>query len=108
MMFYTLIEMHKMVRILLVLENNNAHKLALLKDMDVPSSPKPVHCSINYYGHPIYNRAQVMGWPPIRSYRKNNLASKSAKKNEKSEEKSVTACLYVMGFNGGAVGFQIF
>ena len=43
-----------------------------------------------------------MGWPPIRSFRKNTLASTSVKNNEQPEEKSTASCLYVKVSMDGA------
>ncbi|KAM7254385.1 hypothetical protein ACFE04_003765 [Oxalis oulophora] len=41
-------------------------------------------------------KTQVVGWPPIRSYRKNTMASNLAKSNDEDDEKSgVPGCLYV-------------
>ncbi|PON46904.1 AUX/IAA protein [Parasponia andersonii] len=47
-------------------------------------------------------KAQVVGWPPIRSFRKNTMASNLAKNNEETEEKSGTGCLYVKVSMDGA------
>lgn len=41
------------------------------------------------------NRAQVVGWPPVRSFRKNTLASSNIKKNSDVEAKSGPGCIYV-------------
>lgn len=91
------------------LDNKNAQKLALLKEMDVPSSPKPVKekqqtqvSPATEHGSAPSAKAQVVGWPPIRSYRKNTLASTSAKNNEHAEEKSAATCLYVKVSMDGA------
>uniref|UniRef100_A0A2P2KL18 Auxin-responsive protein n=1 Tax=Rhizophora mucronata TaxID=61149 RepID=A0A2P2KL18_RHIMU len=40
-------------------------------------------------------KAQVVGWPPIRSFRKNTMASNSGKNNGDAEGKSGIGCLYV-------------
>lgn len=50
----------------------------------------------------ICNRAQVVGWPPIRSFRKNTMASNLTKNNEDNEEKSGMGCLYVKVSMDGA------
>lgn len=50
----------------------------------------------------FFNRAQVVGWPPIRSFRKNTLASTSVKNNEQTEEKTAAACNYVKVSMDGA------
>lgn len=43
----------------------------------------------------------MVGWPPIRSFRKNTMAS-SAKNNEDAEGKSGLGCLYVKVSMDGA------
>lgn len=45
-------------------------------------------------------RAQVVGWPPIRSFRKNSMASNSQKNDDGAEAKS--GCLYVKVSMDGA------
>ncbi|XP_060172842.1 auxin-responsive protein IAA27-like [Lycium barbarum] len=47
------------------------------------------------------SKAQVVGWPPIRSFRKNTLASNSSTNNE-TERKSGRECLYVKVSMDGA------
>ncbi|WCJ40813.1 Auxin-responsive protein IAA27 [Euphorbia peplus] len=47
-------------------------------------------------------KAQVVGWPPIRSFRKNSMASNSAKNNEEAEGKSGVGCVYVKVSMDGA------
>ncbi|XP_059286944.1 auxin-responsive protein IAA27-like isoform X2 [Lycium ferocissimum] len=47
------------------------------------------------------SKAQVVGWPPIRSFRKNTLATNSSKNNE-TEGKSGRECLYVKVSMDGA------
>ncbi|CAN6463017.1 unnamed protein product [Victoria cruziana] len=46
-------------------------------------------------------KAQVVGWPPIRSYRKNTMAANPTK-NVEAEEKSCSHCLYVKVSMDGA------
>lgn len=48
----------------------------------------------------LCNRAQVVGWPPIRSFRKNTLATNLPKNNEAG--KSGSSCLYVKVSMDGA------
>ncbi|XP_010691372.2 auxin-responsive protein IAA27 [Beta vulgaris subsp. vulgaris] len=81
-------------------ENNNAQKL-------VSSSPNSVQekqpqVSANENGSAPAAKAQVVGWPPIRSFRKNTLASTSVKNNEQTEEKTAAACNYVKVSMDGA------
>uniref|UniRef100_A0A2P2KL19 Auxin-responsive protein n=1 Tax=Rhizophora mucronata TaxID=61149 RepID=A0A2P2KL19_RHIMU len=47
-------------------------------------------------------KAQVVGWPPIRSFRKNTMASRLGKNNEDAEGKSGFGCLYVKVSMDGA------
>lgn len=53
---------------------------------------------------PIFfgNRAQVVGWPPIRSFRKNTMASNLTKNNDEAEGKPGFGCLYVKVSMDGA------
>ncbi|KAL5056952.1 hypothetical protein RYX36_028556 [Vicia faba] len=48
------------------------------------------------------NRTQVVGWPPIRSFRKNSMASNLTKSNDEDEGKSGFGCLYVKVSMDGA------
>lgn len=78
------------------------------REVPVPSTPKPVQekkphgSAANEHGGAPAAKAQVVGWPPIRSFRKNTMASTSAKNNGESEEKSVPECLYVKVSMDGA------
>lgn len=78
------------------------------REVALPSSPKPVQekqsqvSAANENGSAPAAKAQVVGWPPIRSFRKNTMASSSAKNNGETEEKSVSACLYVKVSMDGA------
>ncbi|MCD7453418.1 hypothetical protein HAX54_020834 [Datura stramonium] len=64
--------------------------------------PKPVEgeqpIPSNDNGAPHTSKAQVVGWPPIRSFRKNTLATK---KND-AEGKTGSSCLYVKVSMDGA------
>ncbi|GMH15982.1 hypothetical protein Nepgr_017823 [Nepenthes gracilis] len=48
------------------------------------------------------SRAQMVGWPPIRSFRKNTMVSTSTKHEEGTEDKSGLGCLYVKVSMDGA------
>ncbi|XP_010249636.1 PREDICTED: auxin-responsive protein IAA27 [Nelumbo nucifera] len=95
---------------LAVLENSNqqpASAVPALKDF-VPPSPKPVQdkkpqiSAANDHVAPAA-KAQVVGWPPIRSFRKNTMATNPAKNNDDAEGKSGSAgCLYVKVSMDGA------
>ncbi|XP_057457902.1 auxin-responsive protein IAA27-like isoform X2 [Lotus japonicus] len=47
-------------------------------------------------------KAQVVGWPPIRSFRKNTMASNLTKNNDEAEGKPGFGCLYVKVSMDGA------
>lgn len=47
-------------------------------------------------------KAQVVGWPPIRSFRKNTMASNLSKNNDEAEGKPGFDCLYVKVSMDGA------
>ncbi|XP_010254042.1 PREDICTED: auxin-responsive protein IAA27-like [Nelumbo nucifera] len=97
------------VKSLGVLENANQQPgsaAPALKDV-VPPSPKPVQDkkpqmpAANDHVAPAA-KAQVVGWPPIRSFRKNTMAVNPAKNNDDDEGKSGSACLYVKVSMDGA------
>ncbi|XP_057725848.1 auxin-responsive protein IAA27-like [Arachis stenosperma] len=48
------------------------------------------------------SKAQVVGWPPIRSFRKNTMASNLTKNNDEAEGKPGFGCLYVKVSMDGA------
>ncbi|KAL2941725.1 Auxin-responsive protein IAA27, partial [Bienertia sinuspersici] len=92
-------------------ENNTAQRLVKLKEITVPSSPKPfqeklqqpqVSTANAHGGSASSAKAQVVGWLPIRSFHKNTLASTFVKNNEQTEEKSAGVCLYVKVSMDGA------
>lgn len=67
-----------------------------------PQSPKPM-LEKKPEISPSANRAQVVGWPPIRSFRKNTMATNNPQKNDESGEgKSGVGCLYVKVSMDGA------
>ncbi|XP_044497229.1 auxin-responsive protein IAA27-like [Mangifera indica] len=79
-------------------------KSKIIKDAAdvVPLSPKPTvqekknqAPAANEPSNAPAAKAQVVGWPPIRSFRKNTMASNSAKNNDDAEAKSGSGCLYV-------------
>ncbi|KAF8388950.1 hypothetical protein HHK36_025633 [Tetracentron sinense] len=90
---------------------NNGQQLGLaspaMKD-SVPPSPKPVQekkpqiPAINDHGNAPVAKAQVVGWPPIRSFRKNTMATNPAKNSDDVEGKSGSGCLYVKVSMDGA------
>ncbi|XP_042421610.1 auxin-responsive protein IAA17-like [Zingiber officinale] len=47
-------------------------------------------------------KAQVVGWPPIRNYRKNSMATNPPKNKEDADGKQGSACLYVKVSMDGA------
>ena len=50
----------------------------------------------------LCDRTQVVGWPPIRSFRKNSMASIPAKKDDDAEGKMGVECLYIKVSMDGA------
>ncbi|KAK9142693.1 hypothetical protein Syun_012093 [Stephania yunnanensis] len=76
---------------------------SVMKDV-VPPSPKPVHEKkpqiANELAPPA--KAQLVGWPPIRSFRKNTMAPNPAKNTNDAEGKSGSGCLYVKVSMDGA------
>ncbi|KAL6144669.1 hypothetical protein ACLB2K_055360 [Fragaria x ananassa] len=72
----------------------------------VPQSPKPVQekqkPKVSEHVTPPAAKAQVVGWPPIRSFRKNTMASNLAKNNDDAEGKQGSGCLYVKVSMDGA------
>ncbi|KAE8656980.1 Auxin-responsive protein IAA27 [Hibiscus syriacus] len=69
----------------------------------VPQSPKPVQDKnnlvppVNEHASAPASKAQVVGWPPIRSFRKNSMASNLAKNSDEGN-----GCLYVKVSMDGA------
>ncbi|KAB2094027.1 hypothetical protein ES319_A02G130200v1 [Gossypium barbadense] len=69
----------------------------------LPQSPNPVQDknilvpSSNEHSNPPASKAQVVGWPPIRSFRKNTMASNSEKNGE-----DAAGCHYVKVSMDGA------
>lgn len=47
-------------------------------------------------------RAPVVGWPPIKSFRKNTLATNTCKNTDVVETDSITGCIYVKVSMDGA------
>lgn len=50
----------------------------------------------------FYYRAQVVGWPPIKSFRKNTLATSVSKNADVVEGNSTSGCIYVKVSMDGA------
>ncbi|KAL5572630.1 hypothetical protein UlMin_022227 [Ulmus minor] len=71
-----------------------------VKDV-VPESPKPLHEKKPPVPAPA-TKAQVVGWPPIRSFRKNSLAPPPPKNDDAAEGKTGSGCLYVKVSMDGA------
>ncbi|OAY53791.1 auxin-responsive protein IAA27 [Manihot esculenta] len=75
----------------------------------LPQSPELVaqekknqFAGVNGYGVASASKAQVVGWPPIRSFRKNTMASHHPKNDGDSEAKLGTGCLYIKVSMDGA------
>ncbi|KAG6589929.1 Auxin-responsive protein IAA27 [Cucurbita argyrosperma subsp. argyrosperma] len=71
-----------------------------VKDGISPSA-KPLHEEKPQLSAPAA-KAQVVGWPPIRSFRKNSMATQPPKTTEDAEGKSGSGCLYVKVSMDGA------
>ncbi|KAJ6348208.1 hypothetical protein OIU76_004642 [Salix suchowensis] len=88
--------------------NGSEVDLGPAKKDDVAQSPKPVLeknsqvAAANENSSAPAAKAQVVGWPPIRSFRKNTMASSLVKNNEDVEGKSGYGCLYVKVSMDGA------
>ncbi|KAK1418555.1 hypothetical protein QVD17_27700 [Tagetes erecta] len=74
-------------------QNNNP------KDTTVSSSPK--HAANHTQPSLAASKAQVVGWPPIRSFRKNSMAAKNTK-NEDDPNAEIGSCVYVKVSMDGA------
>ncbi|KAF4350886.1 hypothetical protein F8388_008068 [Cannabis sativa] len=72
-----------------------------MKDV-VPKSAQEKKPQVSDHTSAPAAKAQVVGWPPIRSFRKNTMASNLSKTNEDAEEKSGLGCLYVKVSMDGA------
>ncbi|KAI3937717.1 hypothetical protein MKW92_036359 [Papaver armeniacum] len=75
---------------------------AAAKTEVVPCISKPVQDKKPQLDHAPPSKAQVVGWPPIRSFRKNTMATNPTKNNEDAEGKSGSGCLYVKVSMDGA------
>ncbi|XP_059641829.1 auxin-responsive protein IAA27-like [Cornus florida] len=80
------------------MESKNMKEAAVV----VPPSPKPVQEKKEHHGGAPAAKAQVVGWPPIRSFRKNTMATSSAKNSDDADVKSGSGCLYVKVSMDGA------
>ncbi|KAK7319975.1 hypothetical protein RJT34_04704 [Clitoria ternatea] len=60
----------------------------------VPHSPKPLHEKKPQISAPAA-KAQVVGWPPIRSFRKNSMTSQPQKNDADADAEAKSECLYV-------------
>ncbi|XP_014501773.1 auxin-responsive protein IAA27 [Vigna radiata var. radiata] len=90
-------------------QTNNSHANTSIKEVGaVPQSAKPVQekndqvAAANGHANASDAKAQVVGWPPIRSFRKNTMASNLAKNSDEGEGKSGFGCLYVKVSMDGA------
>ncbi|MCL7033781.1 hypothetical protein MKW94_000519 [Papaver nudicaule] len=75
---------------------------AAVKPEVVPCTPKPLQEKKTQLDHAPPSKAQVVGWPPIRSFRKNTMATNPSKNNDDAEGKSGSGCLYVKVSMDGA------
>ncbi|KAL5976849.1 hypothetical protein ACLOJK_021183 [Asimina triloba] len=89
--------------------NGTGSTVGALKDMaqlqkPVPPVPekKTPGSAASDHGVAPAAKAQVVGWPPIRSFRKNTMATNPAKNSDDPEGKSGVGCLYVKVSMDGA------
>ncbi|KAL5575190.1 hypothetical protein UlMin_016889 [Ulmus minor] len=69
---------------------------------EVPKSVQEKKPQVSEHSSAPAAKTQVVGWPPIRSFRKNTMATNLAKNNEDAEDKSGFGCLYVKVSMDGA------
>ncbi|WOG89316.1 hypothetical protein DCAR_0208554 [Daucus carota subsp. sativus] len=81
-----------------VLEKNGAQKLGFTGANFSPSLKVVEEKKVSVPAP----KAQVVGWPPIRSFRKNTIATNLTKKTEVVEPSSGSGCLYVKVSMDGA------
>ncbi|GMH03316.1 hypothetical protein Nepgr_005155 [Nepenthes gracilis] len=79
-----------------LIEADSAGQQVGLRSVTVKDVEKQHQSSVNRHGtsHDS-SKAQVVGWPPIRSFRKNTMASNPPKSEEDMECKLESGCLYV-------------
>lgn len=82
-----------------LLEINGAQKLGFTAANFSPSLKVVEEKKVSSVPAP---KAQVVGWPPIRSFRKNTLATNLTKKADVAEASSSSGCLYVKVSMDGA------
>ncbi|XP_058180441.1 auxin-responsive protein IAA27-like [Rhododendron vialii] len=88
------------------LENKNTENGSSMKEVIPPSPVKPALekktqvSPSNQHANAPAAKAQVVGWPPIRSFRKNTMATNSTKNLD--DGKSGSGCLYVKVSMDGA------
>ncbi|GAA0161169.1 hypothetical protein LIER_17545 [Lithospermum erythrorhizon] len=82
-----------------VLSTESNVKLVPVSHQAKPLEGKP---SPNYHVNAPASKAQVVGWPPVRSFRKNTLAANLSKINDVEGEAPKSFCLYVKVSMDGA------
>ncbi|KAL7589952.1 auxin-responsive protein IAA27 [Lactuca sativa] len=84
-------------------ENKNS---GCVKETAVLASPKPVllenKSQVSVNANVPAPKQQVVGWPPIRSFRKNTMAVSQTKNQEDKDPKMGSGCLYVKVSMDGA------
>ncbi|KAF7819792.1 auxin-responsive protein IAA27 [Senna tora] len=83
-----------------VMSGNGGSEVGLVKDSIIPHSPKPLLHEKKPQISALPPKEQVVGWPPIRSFRKNSMATNPQKNTDEAETKS--GCLYVKVSMDGA------
>ncbi|XP_052200254.1 auxin-responsive protein IAA27 [Diospyros lotus] len=87
---------------------NGSQQTHMTSKEAVPQSPKPVLekkpqvSTANGRGSSPSSKAQVVGWPPIRSFRRNSMASNHPKNEDDADAKLGSGCIYVKVSMDGA------
>ncbi|MED6204812.1 hypothetical protein PIB30_012313 [Stylosanthes scabra] len=82
--------------------NTPASASQALKEIKPLQEKNPQVPATNEHAAAPAAKAQVVGWPPIRSFRKNTMASNLTKNNNEAEGKPGFGCLYVKVSMDGA------
>ncbi|KAK6912036.1 AUX/IAA domain [Dillenia turbinata] len=93
------------VNVLEILNGQKSNGSSSNQGKDVSLTPKSAQekkPQVNEHSSAPAAKAQVVGWPPIRSFRKNSMATNLAKTTDETEGKSGSGCLYVKVSMDGA------
>ncbi|RDX73376.1 Auxin-responsive protein IAA8, partial [Mucuna pruriens] len=82
--------------------NTQQGNTIIVKEVSVLQENNNQVSATNAHATAPASKAQVVGWPPIRSFRKNTMASNLTKNNDEAEGKVGFGCLYVKVSMDGA------